>query len=99
MSKQRTLLTIITEKSIEKKVCTDLEKLGAKGYTVSDARGKGARGSRDGQWDFNQNIRIEAICSDEVSTKIQSHLQECYFNHYAMVIYCHDVNVMRSDKF
>lgn len=99
MSKIRTLLTIVTEKSIEKKVCNDLETLGAKGYTVMDARGKGTRGARAGEWDFDRNIHIEALCSEPVARAIEEHMQTSYFNHFAMIIYSHEVSVMRSNKF
>lgn len=37
----RTLLTIITEAAVEHALLKDLEKLGIKGYTVSDVRGRG----------------------------------------------------------
>ncbi len=98
-SKTRTLLTIITETSIEQFVCRDIEHLGARGYTVTDARGKGGHGLRQAGWDADSNIRIETICSPEVAEKISSHLFAKYFDNYAMVVYSHDVNVMRDKKF
>lgn len=99
MSKTRTLLTIVTEKTIEKKICKDLETLGATGYTVIDARGKGTRGARAGEWDFDRNIHIEALCSEIIARKIEQHMQENYFNDFGMIIYSHEVCVMRSNKF
>ena len=44
MLQRRRLLTIITEAAIEKRLLQDLEQLGARGYTISEARGKGSRG-------------------------------------------------------
>jgi hypothetical protein len=95
----RTLVTIITEASIEKTLAREIEGLGAKGYTISDARGKGARGSRSAEWDYDGNIRIEVVCSREVGDKLEAHLQGKYFDNFAMIIYSHDVNVLRSVKF
>ena len=48
------LLTIITETAIEHLLVQDIERLGAHGYTVSDARGKGSKdpegnGARNGR--------------------------------------------------
>jgi len=38
------LLTIITESDIEDHLLEDLDKLGAKGYTISCVKGKGEKG-------------------------------------------------------
>ena len=95
----RTLITIITESSIEKKLTFDIENLGAKGYTVSEARGKGHRGIRDGEWDANANVRIEVICDQKTADRILNDLQERYYKNFAMIIYTHPVNILRPDKF
>lgn len=36
----RTLITIITESSLETTLSRELEKIGVHGYTITDARGK-----------------------------------------------------------
>ena len=95
----RTLLTIVTESSLEKTLVKDIEKIGAKGYTISDARGKGHRGIRDGDWDANSNIRIEVISEDTIAMEIMSYLQEHYYKDFAMIVYSHEVSVLRPEKF
>ena len=40
----RKLLTIITESALEDQLLQTVESLGAKGYTITDARGKGRHG-------------------------------------------------------
>ena len=45
----RTLLTVICEAALEKRLLADLETLGAPGWTISDARGRGGRGGGGGQ--------------------------------------------------
>jgi nitrogen regulatory protein PII len=95
----RTLLTIITEGSLEGRLLPELEKLGAKGYTVTDARGKGSRGARDADWDADSNIRIEVICTRKIAEAITAHLQAKYYDNYAMIMFSHDVTVLRPGKF
>lgn len=61
-SSTRKLLTIISEAALERTLTTDIERLGAHGYTITDARGKDRRGSRNANWSESSNIRIEVIC-------------------------------------
>ncbi len=95
----RSLLTVIAEAALEKKLVTDLEQLGAPGWTISDARGRGGRGVRSAGWEAEGNIRLEVICSREVAERIASHLQAQYYADYAMVCYLSQVEVLRPEKF
>jgi hypothetical protein len=47
MSAMRKLLPIICETGIERKLSDDVMAPGAHGYTVTEARGRGANGERD----------------------------------------------------
>ena len=42
----RRLLTIVTEALLERELLAEFEALGVRGYTITDARGKGGRGTR-----------------------------------------------------
>jgi nitrogen regulatory protein PII len=95
----RTLLTVIGEAALEKKLLADLEALGAPGWTVSDARGRGGRGVRSAGWDTEGNIRLEVICARELAERIAEHLQRSYYANFAMVCYLSEVQVLRPDKF
>jgi hypothetical protein len=95
----RKLLTVITETALEKALCADLERLGARGYTVTDARGKGSRGVREASWDPSGNIRVEVVCVEAVAHAIVEHLQAKYYANYAMILYLSDVQVLRPAKF
>ena len=95
----RKLVTIVTEAALEQELCESLEDLGATGYTVTNARGKGSRGVRDAGWSVSSNIRVEVVCSDDVARRISEHLQHKYYDHYAMIILQSDVRVLRPDKF
>ncbi|MES2820217.1 MAG: transcriptional regulator [Pseudomonadota bacterium] len=95
----RTLLTVICEAALEKKLLADLESLGAPGWTLSDARGRGSRGVRSAGWDTEGNIRLEVICSREIAERIAQHLQAKYYANFAMVCYLAEVQVLRPEKF
>nr|MDJ0749056.1 transcriptional regulator [Woeseiaceae bacterium] len=88
-----------TETVLEQDVCEVLEDLGAAGYTVTNARGKGSRGIRDAGWSTSSNIRVEVVCSDDVAERIARTLRQKYYDDYAMIIFESDVRVLRPDKF
>jgi nitrogen regulatory protein PII len=96
---QRKLVTIVTEAALEHELVRELTQLGAGGYTITDARGKGSRGIRDAGWTIGANIRVEVICSEAVATAIAAVLQERYYENYAMISFTTDVQVLRPEKF
>lgn len=98
-NESRTLLTIVTESVLETPLCNDLKTLGATGYTITDARGRGSRGRRDAGWSTNSNIRLEVICDKQTGDKIIERVRERYYDDYAMVLYISDVRVLRPEKF
>lgn len=93
------LLTIITESALESSLIRDIERLGARGYTITNARGKGSRGTRDAAWGESSNIRVEIVCDVPTADAIARHLQQTYYKHYAMILYMSDVEVLRPEKF
>ncbi|NKI34803.1 transcriptional regulator [Wenzhouxiangella sp. XN79A] len=95
----RRLLTIITESVLETALTRDLEKLGAQGYTIVDARGKGHRGVREGGWEASGNIRLDVVCAEETARKIAAHVQQRYYDDYAMIVLLGEVEVLRPEKF
>lgn len=99
MTKNKELITIITEAVLESGLSKVLEDLGAKGYTIFDVRGKGHQGSRAGDWKESANIQIEVVCNTELADDITETLAEQYFDDYAMIVYRSPVSVIRSEKF
>lgn len=95
----RKLLTIITESALESVLIKDLERLGVRGYTIIDARGKGSRGIRNASWSESGNIHIEVVCDVHTAETVAVHLQANYYDNYAMIVYLSDVAVLRSEKF
>jgi len=96
---RRKLVTIVTEAVLEAELCREVERLGARGYTVTNARGSGGRGVRDAGWDTSRNVRIEVVCAADVAGRIETCLRDRYFESYAMICFTSDVEVMRSQKF
>jgi len=95
----RKLLTVITESALESSLTRDLEKQGARGYTISDVRGKGDRGVRDAGWEASSNIRIDVVCEEAVGRRIAGYLKERYYANFAMIVMMSDVEVLRPEKF
>lgn len=95
----RKLLTIITEAAIEHALLKDVERLGAQGYTLTEARGKGSRGVRSSDWDATRNVRIEVVCDAATAEAIAAYFQANYYDDYAMILFVTDVAVLRPDKF
>lgn len=93
------MVTVITEAALEHTLLRDFDQLGVRGYTVSDARGKGSRGVRDAAWDEAANIRIEVICQRDRADLLLAHLQARYYADYAMVAFLQDIDILRPEKF
>lgn len=95
----RKLVTIIAEAALEGMLVEDVERLGAHGYTVTEARGKGSRGVRAGSWDASSNIRVEIVCDDRTADAIINHVEQTYYRDFAMILFVSAVDVLRPDKF
>lgn len=95
----RKLVTIVTETALEHELVGEIQRLGATGYTITDARGKGGRGVRNASWTPSANIRIEVVCQAGVADAIAARLQTRYYDNYAMILYIGDVAVLRPEKF
>ncbi|WP_104132242.1 transcriptional regulator [Cryobacterium sp. M91] len=98
-SHTRKLLTVVTEAALEGTLVRDIDRLHAHGYTITDARGKGSRGTRNAGWETNGNIRIEVVCDAATAEGIAAHFQEHYYDNYAMILFVSDVEVLRPEKF
>jgi nitrogen regulatory protein P-II 2 len=92
------LVTIIAEAVLESRILRDIRELGARGYTLTKVRGEGSRGVRASDWEGG-NVKIEAVVSPAVANRILRHVAESYFEHYAVVAYLSDVQVVRGEKY
>ena len=93
------LLTVIVEAALERPVVEELERAGVSGFTAVEARGVGDRGQRLGDWDQNRNLRIETICDQKTASALAERFLDRWGRNYAIVLWLHDVDVLRSSKF
>lgn len=95
----RRLLTVVTEAALERDLVAELESLGVRGYTITDARGRGSRGRRQSDWTQDGNIRVEIVCEPSLAERVALRLRERYYDHYAMILFLQNVSVLRPEKF
>ena len=94
----RRKVTIVAESLLEDRLAKELQALGATGCTVTDARGAGAREVR--ALDLGgRNVRVEVVAGAAVADAILAHVAEHYFEHYAVIAWVDDVEVVRGDKY
>ncbi|MFN9719742.1 MAG: P-II family nitrogen regulator [Planctomycetota bacterium] len=92
------LLTVIGESVLKEHIIEDIRRLGAKGFTVTDAEGEGVRQRRVGDI-IGANFRLETIVSPEVADEMLSVISTEYFERYAVIAFLSTVSVIRGDKY
>ena len=92
------LVTIIAEAVLKERLIQDLRHAGARGYTITDAEGEGARQRRVGEI-LGANIRLETIVSPEVADRLLQVISTEYFDRYAIIAYLSTVSVIRGEKY
>lgn len=92
-------VVLICEEAIESLVGKDIIAAGAKGYSVTEVRGRGNRGVRDAQWLLSSNVRIEVLCSESAALRILETVESKYSQNYGLVAFTHPVLGPRADKF
>ena len=93
-----TLITIVAEPVLEERITREIMELGATGFTVIEASGRGSRGIRTGDIP-GQNVRIETLVPEEVAADILTRTAEAWFPHYAVIVWDTPVRVVRGDKY
>lgn len=92
------LVTIVAERILEDQITEEILELGARGFTTTDASGRGSRGVRAHEWE-GPDVKVETVVSPEVADRIMKHVAENYFEFYAVIVFVQDVDVMRGDKY
>ena len=87
------LLTIVTEAVLESSISEDVMRFGVRGYTITDARGRGSHGVRSGAWGQGNNVCIEVIGNEEVINNIIIHLRDTYDQNYGLLMFSSRVDV------
>lgn len=81
------LLSIVSEALLEDTLIDEIMALGAKGYTVTDARGRGTHGVQRGKWTVGTNVRIEVIGDEALCQRIIARLTEAYDRDYGLLMF------------
>ena len=89
----KVLLTILSEALLEDTLIDEITALGAKGYTISEARGRGTHGVRTGKWTAGGNIRIEVIGDAALCARIVERLQSTYDKDYGLLMFTSLVDI------
>ena len=92
------LVTIIAEGVLRDRIVEAISALGARGYTIVEVHGRGARGVSEQFW-YGAQVRIETLVSADTADAILDHLQANYFADYSVVAYASDVRVARPEKY
>mgnify|MGYP003346894147 FL=1 len=92
-----TLITIVAEHVLESRLVHDLQQCGARGWTVTEARGQGPKARRVSDLEGG-NIRIEAIVTTAVAEDMLTVLVRDYFPHYAVTAWLSAARVARADR-
>lgn len=95
----RTLLVIIAEAALEKRLVADSLRLGAQGYTVHDVRGGSRLSTREALWEADRSIEMKVICTQTVADALAEHVLAQYGQHYSLTLFFADVAVVRGEKF
>lgn len=96
---RRELLVIFAEASLEKLLADDVIRLGAHGYTVTDVRGSGSHGVREGIWEADRTIRMEILCESVIADEIAAEVMNKYAKNYGISLFFSDVDVLRPKKY
>ncbi len=104
MAKPASMLVIVTEKLLLKKIARIIDEAGATGYTVVEAGGKGSRNIRSsGQpsvSDTTANVKIEILAEDrDMAMRISDEVAARYFDNYSGIAYICTAEVLSAHKF
>jgi nitrogen regulatory protein P-II 2 len=92
------LVTIVAEEILKDRLVKKVQELGATGASYHRTQGVGSRGTRHNDM-FGENLQMKIVCTAEVATAIITYIEENYFDHYAIVAWIGDVEVVRGSQY
>ena len=95
----KTLLVVIAEAALEKRLARDVEAHGAHGWTVGELHEAHLQGLREGAWEADRTIELRVICEPAVADAIAADVMQRYAAHYALALYFGEVQVLRRERF
>lgn len=95
----KTLLVIVAEAVLERRLVQDARARGAQGWTVTEVHGGGLEGVREGAWEADRTVELKVICDAEVADTIAEHVLATYAPHYSVALYFNSVAVLRPERY
>jgi nitrogen regulatory protein P-II 2 len=92
------LVTIVAEEILKDRLVKRIQELGATGASYHRTQGVGSRSARHNDM-FGENIQMKIVCAPDVAEAILTYISENYFEHYAIVAWVMDVQVMRGSHY
>lgn len=89
---------IVAESVLEPRLLDGLSSCGARGWTITAARGQGPRNRRVSEIEGG-NVRIETLVSPEVADRVWELLSRDYFPNYAVAAWTSIVGVARHERY
>ena len=94
------LVTVIGEALVMEDIAEKGIELGATGHTLTEVVGQGVRSDRNiGGTGGAKTLKLEFAVSETVAAAILDHVSDNYFEHYSIVAWVSDVQVLRGDQY
>lgn len=91
-------LTIVAELVVEQRILDNLVDCGARGWTVTSARGAGPSHRQISDFEGG-NSRIDVIVDEATANKVWQLLERDYFPNFAVTAWLTDVEVARPERY
>ncbi len=95
----KVLLTIVAEAALEKDLARDVLAHGAHGWTISDVRGGGRGGVREGAWEADRTIELRVVSDAPVADAIARHVMAAYAGNFGVTLWFSEVSVLRPERY
>lgn len=95
----KTLLVIIAEAVLERRLVQAARERGAQGWTVTEVHGGGHEGVREGTWEADRTVELKVICDAAVADAIAEHVLSTYAPHYSVALHFGSVAVARPERY
>ena len=94
------LVTVVGETVIMEDIAEEGVKLGATGYTITEVVGHGSRSARNvAATTGPRTMKVEFVVPADVAANILTHVSHQYFEHYAVIAWLADVQVVRGQHY
>ena len=91
-------VTIVAESFVESRLLDFLQRSGARGWTVTAARGMGPKHSGLSEIEGG-SVRVEVLASSAVAEHIWQMLREEFFTNYSITAWEYPVSVARAERY